>query len=237
MQLPEAAERVVEVLAPYVSESRRERFDAILDARTRDVVVVLEDVVNDHNGAAVMRTSDAMGLQEVHLIPNDSGFRVSRKVARGAHKWIDAVSHDSVEAAYAHLRRDGYEVWVSSVHGRTVPVAEIPPDRKVALVFGNERDGVSDAALAGADGRFHVPMYGFVESLNISVAAALALAEVVEPRRSAGQLHGLERVDRAVLAARWYQRTVRASNELLAREGLDPIAEPETPVEEVEGRM
>lgn len=231
-----AALRVVEVLAPYISEQRRARIDAILDARTRDVVVVLEDVVNDHNGAAVVRTADAMALQEVHLIPNQAGFKVSRKVARGAHKWIDATAHPGVDAAFAHLRRRGYAVWVSSVHGDTIPVATIPRDRPVALVFGNERDGVSPSALAGADGRFHVPMHGFVESLNVSVAAALALAAVVEPRRADGRLAPLEPEDRAVLAARWYQRTVRASTELLARAGLEPISDLPDPVLEVEGR-
>lgn len=234
---PSNPRRIVEVLAPYVSEARRARIEAILDARTRDVVVVLEDVVNDHNGAAVMRTADAMGLQELHLVPNEAGFRVSRKVARGAHKWVDARHHRSAPEAYRHLRASGYRVWASSVHGATVPVAEVPREGKVALVFGNEREGVSRAALEQADGRFHVPMHGFVESLNISVAAALALSAVVGGRRAAGRITPLAPDDRAELAARWYQRSVRAAEELLARAGLSPVPDPsEDVVIETEGR-
>ena len=215
-----AALQIISALEPYVSEARQARIREVLRARTRDVTAVLEDVVNDHNGAAVLRTADALGLMEVHLIPGESSFRPSRKVAQGAQKWIDMVRHDSVEACYAGLRRRGFELWVSAVRGDTRPVERIPTDRPVALVFGNEHDGVSPEAMASADGLFHVPMYGFVESLNISVAAALALASVLGARRDEGCLRGLGQADQLRAQARWFIRSVKAAPQLLARAGL-----------------
>lgn len=218
------ARRVREALTPYVSEARQQRIRDVLDARTRSVTVVLEDVVNDHNGAAVLRTADALGLMEVHLILGPSGFKASRKVAQGSQKWLEAERHPNVETCYRTLRTRGFEIWASALHGspsRRASVFDLPTDRAVALVFGNEHDGLSQAAVDGADGVFHVPMYGFVESFNISVAAALSVFSAVQARRSAGALSGLEPEDRALVEAQWYVQSVRAAEELLLREGLD----------------
>lgn len=216
------ARRVTEVLRPYVSEARQRRIREVLEARTRAVVVLLEDVLNDHNGAAVLRTADALGLMEAHVIPGPEGFKVSRRVAQGSQKWIEVTRHSDVDGAYRALRARGFEVWASAVHGDAVPVGDLPASRPVALVFGNEHAGLSRSAVSKADGRFHVPMFGFVESLNISVAAALALEAVVGSRRRAGALEGLSPADRAIVEADWYATSVRASSQLLTRAGLGP---------------
>lgn len=230
------AERVLEVLRPYVSEARQRRMTEVLHARTREVTVVLEDVMNDHNGAAVMRTADALGLMEIHVVTGPEGFRASRKVARGSQRWVEVIRHDSVEAAYAALRGRGYKIWAATVHGQSfVPVNDIPREQRVALVFGNELDGLSDSAQGEADARFRVPMHGFVESLNISVAAALALSAVVEPRRQAGTLAPLDADERLCIEARWYRQSVRASAQLLARAGLPTFDDEPSDVELVEG--
>lgn len=215
--------RIVEALAPYVSRARQARLRSVLDARSRSVTLVLEEVVNDHNGAAILRTADALGLMEVHVVPGPDGFKVSRKVAQGSQKWLDAHRHEDVDACYAALRRRGFEVWASAVHGDARSVDELPADRPLALVFGNEHDGVSAPALEAADGCFHVPMYGFVESLNVSVAAALTLSEVTRARRRAGTWTPLEAADKEELLARWFTQSVRAAEPLLAREGLRPL--------------
>lgn len=216
--------RIVQALAPYVSEARQARLRAVIEARSRSVTLVLEEVVNDHNGAAILRTADAFGLMEVHVIPGPAGFKVSRKVAQGSQKWLDAHRHESVDVCYDDLRERGFEIWASAVHGEARPLEQLPMDRPLALVFGNEHDGVSPEAIAAADGRFHVPMYGFVESLNVSVAAALSLAEVTRARRKGGHWTPLGEEEKEELLARWFTQSVRAAEPLLAREGLSPLA-------------
>lgn len=196
--------------------------------------MVLEDVVNDHNGAAVLRTADAMGLQEVHVIPNEAGFKASRKVAQGSQKWLEAHRHPTIESCYTSLRARGFEIWASAVHGDAIALPEVPTDRPMAFVFGNEHDGVSAVGLEHADRRFHVPMHGFVESLNVSVAAALTLADAVDRRRRRGAWTPLAAEDRAQLEARWFTQSVRAAEPLLARAGLEPPPMPDLWVEMVE---
>ncbi|MBX2811985.1 MAG: RNA methyltransferase [Myxococcales bacterium] len=217
----EVARRVMAALKPYVSTERQARIREVLAARTRDVTVVLEDLANTHNGAAVLRTADAMGLMEVHLVPKKGArFRVSPKVAKGAFKWLDTILHPSIEASVKALRGRGFQIWVSSVTADARPVHEVPVDVPLALLFGNEHEGVSQNACALADGRFHVPMYGFVESLNVSVAAALTLAEVLRSKRARHVLSPLGEEERIVAEAVWYARSVRAAPELLGHLGI-----------------
>ncbi len=213
-------------LAPYLSEARRRRIAQVLDHRTRSVTVVLEDLVSDHNGAAVLRTADALGLMEVHAVSPADGFPLSRKVALGTEKWVELVRHRGIDLAYASLRARGFSLWAAAVHGDAVAPSSIPMDRPVALVLGNEHAGLSEAAAAEADGLFRLPMYGFVESFNVSVAAALALSGVLEARRSAGTLPGLDPEDRAAVETRWFMRSVRAAPMLLAQAGLPAKGEP-----------
>ncbi|MEM7678009.1 MAG: RNA methyltransferase, partial [Myxococcota bacterium] len=215
-----AADRVVDALRPYVSEARQERIESALASRTQAVSVVLEDVHSEHNAAAVLRSADAMGLLEAHLVPRSTGFRVSRKVSIGAHKWLDVRAYPGPDEAYAALRAKGIEVWAAAIRGKNVSVTEIPIDRPTALVFGNEHQGLSEEAIEKADGRFHVPMTGFVESLNISVAAAITMYDVTRRRRETGQWVGLPDEVVRQLRAAWYALSVRAASLILARAAL-----------------
>ena len=216
----EDADRVVETLRPYVSSARQARLEAALASRTQSVCLVLEDIHSEHNAAAVLRSADAFGLLEVHLIPTRLGFRLSRKVSLGSQKWLDVRRYNDPKHAYEILRDRGFEIWASAVRGDAVPLSEVPVDRPTALVFGNEHDGLSEEATVHADGRFHVPMTGFVESLNISVAAAVTTFDVTRRRREAGHWTSLPTAHARRLRAAWYVLSVRAAPQLLAQAGL-----------------
>ncbi len=139
-----SAEAVIATLEPMVLDERRARILEVIDGRIGSVTVLMDAPNDPHNGAAVMRTADAFGVQIVHVVPRAEGFYVSGGVAKGTQRWIDVVLHDGPEAAVASLREQGFELVATHPQGELVPedLAAIP---KLALVLGNEHDGIRQA--------------------------------------------------------------------------------------------
>ncbi len=171
-------------------EERQRRIDEVVAGRTRTLVVVLDRLEDAFNMAAVLRTCEAMGVQDVHVVRNpEVAFQPNSAVTQGCDKWLDIHRHETFEECRAELKAAGFSIWVSAKREGAKSLFELSFDGKVALVFGNERYGVSEEALAGADGVFWIPMRGFTRSLNISVAAAAAITRAVawrEERRGPG---------------------------------------------------
>lgn len=175
--------RVSALLSPFVLPERLARLQGVVAKRTRHLTLLLDGVHDAHNIAACIRTCDAFGLQDLHIIPSENKpLKMSRLVASGADRWVSVKLHDDVESACAALSQAGYQLAVTHIHGagplRTP--ADVDIDAPLAIAFGNERDGVSAALRAKADLLLHIPMSGFVESLNISVAVAIAVSRVRE---------------------------------------------------------
>lgn len=149
-----------------------------------------------------MRSADAFGCHEVHVIEEQHPFAVSHKVTRGTHRWLDLVKHDDTESCIEHLSERGYQVFVASMDGELGPedLARVP---KAAVVFGNEHKGVSERVLAAAHGRYAIPMEGFVESLNVSVASAITLYVA-----SRGRHGDLDQADKDEICARFLMASV-----------------------------
>ena len=168
-------------LSDFVSESRNERLKNVARERTNNLTVVLDKVRNYHNISAVLRSADAFGLSTVYLIGKE--FQYSRTISKGSEKWMRIIRHPNAESAYAELKKEGFKFVVlqaeeinSKKEGlKQLPVYDLPFDEKLALVFGNENLGVSDTFMNGASFGAHIPMFGFVESFNISVACAITL--------------------------------------------------------------
>lgn len=221
-------DRIEAALLPLLTEERIARLDTALATRSREVVMVLEDLLNEHNGAAVLRTAEAFGFFEVHVMePQQGRFKVNQRISKGTQKWLHLEHHQTIEAGYAALRARGYAVYASSLHGQAVDVHEIPLDRPVALVFGSELVGVSPAAIAQADGYFRIPMTGFVESFNISVAAAITLYDVRRRLEDRGGPAPLSPADRRRVRAAWLARAAKSGVDVLTRAGLPvPVLHP-----------
>lgn len=168
-------ERAIELLTPYVTRARGARIAEVVAGRSLDVAPLLENVADPHNASAVLRSCDAFGIARAHVIADRNAFLASRKVSKGTEKWVDVRKHPSAEAAAEALRAEGYALFVASMEGEHTPESLIRPGGRVAVIFGNEFRGVSEELRALADGTFAVPMKGFVESLNVSVAAAITL--------------------------------------------------------------
>jgi tRNA (guanosine-2'-O-)-methyltransferase len=215
--LPAEAALIVQALSPLVTPKRLDRFQKVIGQRTRTVIPVLEGFSDPHNMSAVLRSSDAFGLQELHVVETDQPFVAARTVAKGAERWLDVHKHKQPEACIEGLKARGYKIYVASMAGELRPEA-FRKKKKIALVFGNEHRGASEYMKGAADGTFAIPMVGFVESLNVSVATAIALFE------SRGERDGdLEEEDREQLLARFLMRSVQDAERII-REHLARVA-------------
>jgi len=179
--LPYPAPAIIRALEPLLTDQRRARIDEVLSRRTRAVVPVLDGLYDPHNVAAVLRSADSFGAQEVHIIEGEEPLMASHRVTQGADRWLDIVRHRDPRACVQALKARGYAVYAAMMDGQTTPeeLADMP---RVALVFGSEHSGVSNAVLELCDGRYTIPMRGFSQSLNVSVAAALTLYSATRGR-------------------------------------------------------
>jgi len=171
-----------------VSDRRAEKFRRVLASRQRDLTVVLENIHDPHNVSAILRSCDAVGVLRVELLYTLEKFpKIGRKSSSSANKWLDRRRHTSVAACYACLRREGFRIYATRLGESARSLYDLDLHSPAALVFGNEHRGVSDEAAALADGNFHIPMVGMIQSLNVSVAAAVALYEALRQRLNAGK--------------------------------------------------
>jgi tRNA (guanosine-2'-O-)-methyltransferase len=194
--------RAKDLLGPFLLPARIARMEGALEARTLHLTAVLEHLHDPHNIGACVRTSDALGLQTLHIVhvladpltpppappeggpkvPRRSRFKLGRDVTRGSERWLDLRRHMASDSAISTLKSSGFAIAVTDIHGDR-PVhgpQDVPLDRPLAVVFGNEHDGVSQAAREAADYRLLLPMRGFVESLNVSVAFAMLMGRLRE---------------------------------------------------------
>jgi tRNA (guanosine-2'-O-)-methyltransferase len=205
-----SAAGVIAVLEPIVGSARQARIRATLAERMMSVTVLLDRPHDPHNGAAVMRSCDAFGLQSVHVIPSEEEFLVSNLVAKGAGRWLDVTSHASPGAAIAALRADRYEVITTHPKGELEPeqLAEIP---RLALVLGNEHLGICAELEQSAGRSVRIPMRGFVESLNVSVSAGILLRAACQ-----GRPGDLSEAEHRLLYARGLFHSLQRSHQILA---------------------
>jgi tRNA (guanosine-2'-O-)-methyltransferase len=198
-------------VSDYLLPERKARIDEVVARRTRTLVVVMEAFCDPQNVNAVLRTCDAFGVQEVHVVEGPmKGFDRNKKISQNADKWLDVTRWTSTRECLSALRERGFAIFVTWLGEGTVGLADLDFAGPVALVFGNESRGVSDEALALADARYLIPMRGFSQSLNVSVAAAVSLARAVERRVAERGRHGdLAPEDAQALRERFYVLAVK----------------------------
>ena len=195
----------------FLLPERRDRIDRAVAERTRSLTVVMEAFCDPQNVNAVLRTCDAFGVQEVHVVEGPmKPYDRNKKISQNADKWLDVVRWKSTAECLDALRARGFAVYATHLDDAARPLGGLSFAGKVALVFGNESRGVSEEALARADARYAIPMRGFVQSLNVSVAAAVSLAHAVERREAERGRHGdLGDAEAAELRQRFYGLAVR----------------------------
>jgi len=180
------------------ASDRCNKLDWVLQRRQPDLTVLAENLYKPRNFSAIVRTCDAVGINELHALPGDDGLGVYWKTSQGAEKWVKVRAHDTLEAACAHLRQRGFQLVAAHLGDEAKDYRALDYTRPTVLVVGTELFGVSDAALAEADQQVKIPMMGVTQSLNVSVACAIVLYEAMRQRQAAG-MYGQNRLDDALL--------------------------------------
>ena len=208
---------IVEKLEPMIAPQRLNRIEDVIAHRTYGVTVVLETLYDMGNMAAIMRTCEAFGVQRVNML-SLGAIKSERKITQGAHKWLDVHRFNDPSACVNELRSEGYQIVATHFDDDAVSIDEIDFTRKTAVIFGNERSGVSPELVKMADHCMVIPMYGFVQSFNVSVAASMTLQHAIRARREAfGGVGDLSEGEKQQLRSRFFRRSVRYSDLILDR--------------------
>lgn len=176
-------DKLIKYLLSFVTQERKNKLLEKLRNRTRFLTVVIEEVYQPHNASAILRTCDAFGIQNVYVIEKENKFQPNRGISLGAEKWLNIFTSKNPEEIYNKLKDQGYKIVATVPPDKNYPYIELPKFKlkeKLALVFGSELEGLSKFWLEKADYYLTIPMYGFVESFNISVSVAIILYDLVQ---------------------------------------------------------
>lgn len=222
------SQSLYEYLSENVTASRLQRFEEVLQHRTRHVTLVLENLHHSHNASACLRTCDCFGVQDVHIIESEGHFRPHPDIALGASKWLTlhryqgvAIGPNQQHAVTAEcltvLRKRGYRILATTPRTDSIPIQQVSLDQKTAVVFGAEQPGVSDYVLETTDQCVHIPMFGFTESFNVSVSAALVLHQFTQTLHASAVEWQLSDPERQELLEVWVKRTLGSRADRLIR--------------------
>jgi len=218
---------ITDHFSQYITDHKKQFIERVLGERTRHITLVLEDIYQSQNASAVVRTCECLGMQDIHIIEEESKYSVNKRVLKGANKWIDLYRYkmkgfNNSEICFRKLRAEGYQILVTDPSPDGISINEVPIDKKVALVMGNELKGTSSYALAHADQKIFIPMHGFTESFNISVSAAICLNTLFTKLRASTTSWQLSEEEKEILRLRWFRKVVRRSD-LIEQEFLRSI--------------
>ena len=203
-------------LEQFILSRRKKRLQEVLDKRIASLTLVLDSFHKEHNIDAVMRTCEAFGLQHVHVIPQSEKAKPFQDITQGADRWLTIHYYETAEECIRRLKEEGFKILAGSLGEGSVPLCDCDFTGKIALVFGNEVDGASEAVIEMADGIFVIPLVGFSQSLNVSVAAGITIHHVrrwkEDKEENAGALSEHENQE---LMEKWIKKSVKHADRIL----------------------
>jgi tRNA (guanosine-2'-O-)-methyltransferase len=211
-------EELINHLSEFVTAERLKLFEKVLEQRTSYITLVLEDIFQPQNASAVLRTCDCFGIQHIHIIENRNEFTVDREVAMGASKWLSLHKYNQKEQnslkAIKKIKKLGYRIVATSPHINDQLLPEFDLTKgKAAIVFGSELPGISETIMNEADEFIKIPMYGFTESFNISVSAAIVLYQFSQKLRNQPEINWkLSEEERNETKLAWLRATIKRSS-------------------------
>lgn len=171
-------------LEDFITENRKEKFDEVLKNRTKHFCIAVEDVYQLHNTSAVMRSCEVFGIQDLHMIEQKFSKTIDKEIALGAEKWVDIHRHTSTQNCLNSLKNQGYQIVATTPHADAHDLENFDISKRSAIFFGTEKNGLSKEIMDQADTFIKIPMYGFTESLNISVSAAIVINSITNKLRN-----------------------------------------------------
>jgi len=208
-------------LQKYMTEERSIRFQEVLQYRTRHFTLAVEDVYQERNASAIVRTADCFGIQDVHIIENYNPYQIAEGISKGADKWVNVHIYDestgNTGLCIRHLKAAGYQIIATSPHASGVPPEQFDISKKSAFFLGGEKEGLTDAVMENADGYITIPMYGFTESYNISVAGALLLYGLSSRLHASDLSWRLTEEEQLELQLDWTIKTIASSENLIKK--------------------
>jgi tRNA (guanosine-2'-O-)-methyltransferase len=207
-----SSKELINYLSGFITEERKKRFDEIIQNRTRHVSIALEDIYQPHNASAVLRSCDCFGIQDVHIIENTNKYTINPDVALGSYKWLTLQRYNkganNTLACIESLKANGYAIAVTSPHKNSYTIETVPLNKKLALFFGTEMQGMSEQLEKNAEVFVKIPMMGFTESFNISVAAALSMYILSSRLRKENINWQLSEEEKEEIMLQWLRNTI-----------------------------
>ena len=208
--------QLLEFFAEYVTDHKKELIEQVLSHRTRHLTVVLEDIYESQNASAVLRTCDCFGIQDLHIIENKNTYTLNPQVVQGASKWVDLIPYNSTKVNNSircvnSLKSNGYKIYATSPDSSGKSINEVNISDKVALFFGTEYDGLTQEVIDKADELVQIPMYGFTESFNLSVSAAVCLNILTSKLFTSEVSWQLSEEEKKTMRLDWYKKIVERS--------------------------
>ncbi|PKQ62194.1 RNA methyltransferase [Labilibaculum manganireducens] len=212
----------IHFLEGFTSEKRIGLLDKNIENRTRYITLVLEDIFQAQNASAVIRSCDCFGVQDLHVIENHNEYHLNPDVVMGASKWMNLHRYNKEErntlSTITKLKNQGYRIIATSPHSNDILLPDFDLTKgKAAFFFGTELTGLSDEVMNNADEFVKIPMYGFTESFNISVSAAIVLNHLATELRRSDIYWQLSEYEKLELKLDWLVRSVRSGDELLGK--------------------
>jgi tRNA (guanosine-2'-O-)-methyltransferase len=212
---------LTQYLEGFVGDRRLGRLKEVLNERTNHITLVLEDVYQSHNFSAVLRSADIFGIQSTNFIENRNKYKISEDVSMGSTQWLtlNRYQHheNNTKACLTDLKEKGYKIVATSLHKNSVSLQKLNISDPIALVFGTELTGISKDVEEMADDFVKLPMYGFTESFNISVCAALCMYELRERLQKEVPNYGLKEYEKEDIYIDWLKASIR-KNDLIIKE-------------------
>lgn len=206
-------------LEGFLTENKQELFERVLAKRTKHITIAIEDVYHQHNAGALVRTADCFGIQDVHVMENSYNNRVTNSISRGADKWVDMHVYTREENntlnCINEIKKQGYQIVATSPHADDFDLADFDITKKSALFFGAEKVGISDIVRENADTFVKIPIVGFTESFNVSVAAAIMLYDITNRMYNSNISWQLTEEEKVDIKLQWTLQTIPRGQEVM----------------------
>ena len=211
--------KIKEEFFKIITENKKKLFTKIAAERTNHITVVLENIYQEHNASAVIRSCDCFGIQELHVIEKGNAYKVQRDIALGAGRWVDMYNYDRGTTVSSDciqkLKSRGFSIIATTPHASET-IHSLPIDQPMAFIVGTERQGLSEEMLALSDHQVKIPMYGFTESFNISVSVAIVLNTIRARLENSNNNWKLSSEEQTLLINKWCRKILNGGDHLEA---------------------